>query len=60
MDISGTITPEKTKDSIDKLRMSNVFLLSIAFGIDFFGAAFHMVFIIRNKRLHEFRSSHSR
>ena len=48
MDISGTITPEKTKDSIDKLRMRNVFLLSIAFGIYFFGAAFYMVFIIRN------------
>lgn len=59
MDGSGTITPEKTKDSIDKLRMRNVFLLSVAFGIDFFGAEFHTTFIIRNKCLHEFCSSHS-
>ena len=60
MEISGSISPERPKDSIDKLRMRNVFLLSFAFGIDFFGIESFTLLIIRNKCFHEFRCSHSR
>ena len=59
IETGGTVTQEAPKNQIDKMRMRNVFLLSIAFGIDFFGEALSDRITNRNKRIHEFRGPHS-
>ena len=59
IETGGTVAQEASKNQIDKMRMRNVFLLSIAFGIDFFGKVINERITNRNKRVHEFRGPHS-
>lgn len=59
IETGGTVVQDASRNQIDKMRLRNVLLLSIAFGIDFFGEALNERVTNRNKRIHEFRGPHS-